>query len=236
MNLQELDNYILDDAINFHTDLNPQIWNYEEKMRPEVHKALLDIADDFREFLGIGYLALVDITVSGSNAAYSYTPHSDIDLHLVVDFKKLSNDEVYKELFNAKKYQYNDQHNIRIRSYDVELYVQDVNQRHESLGEYSLMKDDWNKIPTQKRANIDDNATHLKYNKLHDLIVLALAGDNLEHTEAAIDILKRYRQAGLAEKGEFSPENLAFKVLRKKGFVQKLYDKRDALEDAVLSI
>ncbi len=236
MNLQELDNYILDDAINFHTDLNSAIWNHKERMRPEVRKALLDIADDFREFLGIQYLALTDITVSGSNAAYSYTPYSDIDLHLVVDFKKISNDEVYKELFDAKKYQYNDQHDIKIRSYDVELYVQDIDQRHESLGEYSLMKDDWNRIPTQRRANIDDNATYLKYNKLHDLIILALAGDNLEHTEQAIDILKRYRQAGLAKKGEFSPENLAFKILRKRGFVQKLYDKRDALEDAVLSI
>jgi len=103
MNLQELDNYILDDAINFHTDLNSAIWNHKERMRPEVRKALLDIADDFREFLGIQYLALTDITVSGSNAAYSYTPYSDIDLHLVVDFKKISNDEVYKELFDAKK-------------------------------------------------------------------------------------------------------------------------------------
>jgi hypothetical protein len=148
----------------------------------------------------------------------------------------MSNDDVYKELFDAKKYQYNDKHDIKIRSYDVELYVQDANQTHTSLGEYSLIKNDWNRIPTQRRANLDDTATQLKYNKLHDLIVLALAGNELEHIQIAIDILKRYRQAGLAEKGEFSPENLAFKILRKKGFVQKLYDRRDALEDAVLSI
>ena len=73
-------------------------------MLPQVREKLLAIAADFQEFLGVENLGIEDITLSGSNAAYSYTPKSDIDLHLVV---KLPSDPVYQELFNAKKYQYN---------------------------------------------------------------------------------------------------------------------------------
>jgi ABC-type proline/glycine betaine transport system substrate-binding protein len=53
-------------------------------------------------------LEVTDITISGSNAAYTYTDHSDIDLHLVADLPRADANEVYRELFDAKKYQYND--------------------------------------------------------------------------------------------------------------------------------
>ena len=80
MDIYELDSYRLSDAVKFHTELNPALWD-GKTMRPEVRDALLKIADDFKTFMGIDDLAIEDITVSGSNAAVSYTPHSDIDLH-----------------------------------------------------------------------------------------------------------------------------------------------------------
>ena len=76
-----------------------------------------------------------DITVSGSNAAYSYTDSSDLDLHILIDMNQLPDDEVYRELFDAKKKLYNDEHQITVRGIPVELYVQDANQKHVSLGE-----------------------------------------------------------------------------------------------------
>lgn len=236
MNLFELDTYRLHDAINFHKELNPQLWDSDEQLRPIVKNTIIKIAKDFRDFLGINDLVVTDITISGSNAAYSYTPYSDIDLHLIVDFTQLNNDDVYRELFNAKKYQYNDQHDIMIRGYEVELYVQDAAQPHASLGEYSIINNDWNKIPTKKRANLDDTATKAKYEKLREFILMALANDDERNIEIATNIIKKYRKAGLAEKGEFGPENLAFKILRKKGLVQKLWDKKRDLEDARMSL
>ncbi|NBR26138.1 MAG: hypothetical protein EBU08_20615 [Micrococcales bacterium] len=123
MNLHELDRYKLSDAVKFNARLNPRIWGQDEHLKPQVRDALMKIADDFRATLGVKDLDLKDITLSGSNAAYTYTPNSDIDLHLVVD---IPNDEVYRELFDAKKYAYNNQHNIKIGGYDVELYVHTV--------------------------------------------------------------------------------------------------------------
>jgi hypothetical protein len=235
MDIYELDSYRLSDAVKFHTELNPALWD-GKTMRPEVREALLKIADDFKTFMGIDDLALEDITVSGSNAAFSYTPHSDIDLHLLVDFSKLNPDEVYQELFNAKKYQYNDQHDIKIRGYDVELYVQDSNKPVRSLGEYSLVKDDWTRIPVQRRGNLDEKSTQSKYEKLKGLIELATNSNSFEQVTAVTDTIKKYRQAGLDEHGEFGPENLAYKMLRTQGYVERLFKHKADLEDARLSL
>jgi len=235
MNLEELDNFQLTKAINFNTDLNPQIF-MNDKMRPLVRNKLIEIADHFREFLGVQNIALVDIEVSGSNAAYSYTPHSDVDLHLIVDFTKLPNNEVYKEMFDAKKYQYNHNHDIKIKGYEVELYVQDAAEPHHSLGSYSVMKDEWNKIPSKQRANLNDTATLLKYDKLKNLAIRALASDDSEYLNSVLDLVKKYRSAGLDEFGEFGPENLAFKMLRTDGYFAKLWAKRRGHEDSKLSL
>ena len=119
MNILELDSYNLADAVKFHDRLNHRLWDSSEHLHPQVHAKLMEIAQDFQEFLGVPDLDVKDITISGSNAAYNYTPNSDIDLHLVVDLPEADSSEVYRELFDAKKFQYNAQHNITIGGYDV---------------------------------------------------------------------------------------------------------------------
>jgi hypothetical protein len=51
----------------------------------KVREQLLVIAQDFLQELGVNDLDVKDITISGSNSAYSYTKHSDLDLHILVD-------------------------------------------------------------------------------------------------------------------------------------------------------
>jgi hypothetical protein len=236
MDIKELQSFRLSDAVKFHDNLNPALWTEKGELDPEVKKQLMIIARDFMSELGLSSLKVEDITISGSNAAYSYTPHSDLDLHIIVDFSKLPNDEVYQELFNAKKTLYNDAHDITVHGVPVELYVQDKNQPHASLGEYSLLKNEWNKFPVKRRANFDQTETRLKYEKLGELIELALRTKNLNRIEKVLDIIKRYRKAGLTKTGEFGPENLAFKALRKQGMIQKLYDLKQDLHSKELSI
>ena len=235
MNLKELDNFKLHDAIFFHNQLNPVIFD-GDMMNPEVRRQLMLIAEDFVDHLGINHLRIQDVTVSGSNAAYTYTKHSDIDLHILVDIDAMDNDVVYRELFDAKKTIYNDSHDITIGGYDVELYVQDSNQPVISLGEYSVMNDKWIKLPRKSRANLDQMATKLKYNKLYRLAELALKYNNVEKLQNVMRTIKKYRQAGLDMHGEFGPENLAYKALRSKGILKKLYDLLDKLHSKRLSL
>ena len=236
MDIKELENFNLADAVKFHDELNPALWTDKGRLDPEVHERLMDIAKDFMAYLGLSSLKVEDITISGSNAAYSYTPHSDLDLHLLVDYDKLPDDEVYKELFNAKKTIYNDKHDIKVRGVPVELYVQDSNQPHHSLGEYSILKKDWIKMPIKRRANFDQSATKAKYEKLGELIELAIKTRSLKRVDKALDIVRRYRKAGLEKTGEFGPENLAFKAIRKQGLFQELWDLKNELRSEELSI
>jgi len=234
MQLHELD-FDLGAAINFHDELNTKLFE-DNKLRPEVRKQLMVIADDFKEELEIPDSEVEDLTISGSNAAYSYSKHSDLDLHLIVDIAALPNSELQQKLFNARKSLYNQSHDLKIRGIPVELYVQDSAQPHVSLGIYSVKNDEWIKEPVKTRANLNQTATKAKYEKLKDLIELAERARSLELVLNIMDTLKRYRKAGLTETGEFGPENLAFKVLRSQGYIDRLYDLRDELHSERLSI
>jgi hypothetical protein len=233
MNILELDSYNLDDAVKFNDRLNPKLWDASEHLKPEVKAQLLMIAEDFCEFLGVTDLDLQDITISGSNAAYTYTPNSDIDLHLVV---KMPNDPVYRELFDAKKFQYNEQHNIKIGGYDVELYVQDADQPHISQGIYSILNDDWIQVPRRVKSVVDDTSTENKFKTIGLQIERAIKSGNLTRMTRMAEKIKKMRQTGLEQHGEFGPENLAFKMLRTQGKIKELYDARNAAKDQELSL
>jgi hypothetical protein len=235
MDIRELEDFRLSDAVKFHDALNPDLWE-NNKLKPEVKDQLLKIANDFILELGVAIPKIKDITISGSNAAYSYTPYSDLDLHILIDFNELSDDEIYQELFTAKKNLYNEEHDIEVYGVPVELYVQDCNQKHISLGAYSIVNDDWIRIPKKQKANFDQEATKAKFEKLGSMIELALKSNSLEKVEKVLDVLKRYRQAGLSSKGEFGPENLSYKALRNLGYIQKLYDYKNQLHSKDLSL
>jgi hypothetical protein len=233
MNIHELSTYNLADAVKFHRRLNPRIWGRDEQLLPEVRDKLLAIAADFQEFLGVEDLNVQDITISGSNAAYSYTKNSDIDLHLIV---AMPDNPVYQELFNAKKYQYNDEHNIKIGGADVELYVQPSDQTHISQGVYSIRDNKWISIPQRKRAQVDDACVRDKVASLDARIHSAVRSKNLEAVTRLWDKIKAMRKIGLEQHGEFGCENIAFKLLRNNGCIKLLKDTKTALEDRELSL
>ena len=235
MDLKELDSFKMSDAIAFHDQLNPKLF-HGQQLRPDVDEQLRVIAQDFISELGVKDLDVKDITISGSNAAYSYTPNSDLDLHILVDLSQYSDDAVYQELFHAKKNLYNESHDITINGIPVELYVQDANVPVVSLGEYSVLKNKWLKIPSKRRSNLDQTATKQKYEKLAKIAEYALHSKDLSKVKNVLDTIKRYRQAGLDVGGEFGPENLAYKMLRSQGLITKLYDLRDKLHSKKLSI
>lgn len=235
MRLTELADYSLSQAIVFRDKLNPELFQ-AGKMLPEVQNQLLKIAKDFQDFMGVNNLEIDDITISGSNAAYTYTPHSDIDLHLIVDIAELDDSEVYRELFDAKKFQYNNTRNIKIAGYDVELYVQDSRQEHASLGIYSILHNTWVSKPKRIKPEVDDLSIKAKVESLSKRIHQALTTDDLDTAQSIWASIKDMRKAGLSSGGEFSPENLAFKVLRTQGLNQQLVNHIQALKDQQLSL
>jgi hypothetical protein len=224
----------LHDAIVFRKNLNPALWQ-DGDMKPEIKQAIMNMAAEFQSFLGLDNLDVVDITVSGSNAAYTYTPHSDIDLHLVVKVpKKLEG--LYKELFDAKKNLYNMTHDQTIKGYKVEFYVQDERDPVQSMGIYSVINGKWLAFPKRQRANIDDLSILSKVDALTVRVNSCLQSNDYEKCKKTWEDIKTLRKNGLEAEGEFSPENLAFKIIRTRGLTTQLFNHILELKDKQLSL
>ena len=232
MLLREFVEQHVSDAVMFHNELNPAFWE-NGKMKPIIRYKLLQVAMDFVKFIGIKELGLTDVIVTGSNASYNYTKHSDIDLHLVV---KIPDSDVFKELYDSKKGLWNEQHDVKIKGYDIEVYVQDADEKHVSSGMYSILNDKWIKEPKPVKPDINDMSVEHKYHDIHNQIEKAVKKGNKAKLESLKDSIKKMRQSGLDKEGEFSAENLAFKMLRNLGDMEKLVYAIAKLRDQELSI
>ena len=213
-----------------HHELNPVLWD-NNRLRTEVRFKLIKIARHFAEYLNVPRLHLKDVTLSGSSAGYNYSSYSDIDLHLVVS-KTDGNDE----LFTAKKNLYNSEHKLVIDNIPVELYVQPADQKHHSAGIYSVLDDQWLVEPVHEEPTINPKDIKAKARNYAGKINSAIRSNDLAKCRKAMDDLKRLRKAGLESNGEQSVENLAFKLLRARGQINKLRKYIDKLQSAELSL
>lgn len=235
MYLRELHNSLVDTAVIFHDNLNPLIWDEHNMMQPVIRFKLLEVAKHLIDFIEVPDIFLKDITISGSNAAYTYTKNSDIDLHLVVNIPT-ENEQYFKELFKAKKNQYNFDHNIKIKDIDVEVYVQDSKEDHISAGIYSILDNKWLSKPQPMKVTIDDQDVKEKVENYLSKIEFALNSYDLGVVTTIKKRLHSLRKTGLEREGETSIENLSYKILRNKGYVDKLQKHIYYLEDKKLSL
>ena len=213
-----------------HHELNPVLWD-NNRLRPEVREKLLKIARHFALYLNVPRLYLKDVTLSGSSANYNYSEYSDIDLHLVVG-KTNGNDE----LFSAKKNLYNNEHNLAIGNIPVELYVQPADQKHHSAGIYSVLDDKWITEPVHEEPTIDPKDIKAKARNYASKINSAMRSGDLAKCRETMEELRRLRKAGLEAGGEQSVENLAFKLLRARGQIDKMRKYITKLDSAELSL
>jgi len=231
-------------SFHLQDELNPKIWESSDKMSSKVRDRLLEIAYQFIEFLGVDVI-ISDVVMTGSLANYNWSQYSDVDLHLIADFDQFSEKELplYEELFKLKKTLFNDKHNITIYGYDVELYVQNDVEAHFSSGEYSVLFDEWKNKPKKEDVEIDTALIKTKSEHWMKTIDEVIDDSKEKSMESGVDSiskvkdkLKKYRTAGLENGGEMSDENLVFKVLRRNGYIQKLFDFQDEYQDKKLSL
>lgn len=233
-------------SFNVQDELNSKIWIEHDghyHMREEVRKRLLEIAEEFVKFLGMD-IFVQDVTMTGSLANYNWSQFSDVDLHIMYDFKEsYDKEDIVKELFKIKKTLFNSTHNIKVKGFDVELYVQDTSEPHVSSGVYSVLFSQWINEPSKDEVVIDSEVIKKKTESWMEKIdnVIEDVEDEdldtaLEYIDLLKDKLKEYRNNGLEREGEYSYENLVFKVLRRNGYIDKLFDFKNKLMDKNLSL
>lgn len=241
-------------SFNIKHSLNPKFWK-DGRLDSRVRLKLLDIADDFIEFLSIDWVKPEDIVITGSIANFTWNKdYSDVDLHIKYDFSKIDDrTEFVDNYFFSQKKLWNETHkDIKIFGFPVEVFVEDINNDAISSGIYSLESDDWVEKPNR------DDLTSSKVNKTlirQKVAEYADAIDNLydlyqkntndeykirkigEKANALFNKIKNVRKNSLDKtKKEISNGNIIFKSLRRMNYIDKLSKIKNKTYDKLASL
>jgi predicted nucleotidyltransferase len=236
----------LTEAVEKHAKLNSKLFTKNELLKETVRKKMLEIVDEFLGNLKEQNIEIKveDILLVGSNASYNYTKDSDIDLHVVANTKNIKYEpDIADALYSAYRTLFNKNLDISIYDIPLELYVETEKTPRNSNGVYSVKKDKWEKKPVQEEIPEYDiealNKLVDKWEKKCKDLLDKIAADKLDDEKQVVklieDIYEKLRKAGVA-KSEYAVENLAFKELRNKGYLDKLKSSKHELISKRLSL
>lgn len=230
----------IDIQINEPKDtLNRDLWDGMH-LKQNVRLAMLKIVKAFKKSLKID-VPIKDVIFTGSMANFNWTLNSDIDIHLILDLTSMDEPEEFvEEYLIAKKTLWNSTHNITIKGFEVELYAKDEETLTSSKGVYSVLKGDWIQKPTRLTEDIDEISIKEKVagimNDIDSLDDIPDEQEKMDACEKIKDRIKKMRNSGLEKGGEYSVENLAFKVLRKSEYLDKLWGLHKKMFDDSLTL
>jgi hypothetical protein len=231
------------ESFDTHDRLAPEIWR-DEEIKSEVVRRLMKIAQNFIDNLPVE-VDIEDVRLTGSLANYNWSNYSDVDLHIIVDFLGVDeNRALVKAFFDNARMRWNDRHDIRMKGYEVEIYVEDSREQHVSSGVYSLLNREWVQRPTKFRSNIDFPSARRKaddvefqVNIVGNLITAGKLEAAMRNIERLKKKIKNMRRAGLESTlREFSVENIAFKILRRNGILGELERMKNETYDEMMTV
>jgi hypothetical protein len=204
--------------------LNPILWD-SDQLHSNLRVGFMKIAKAFYDFLEVE-ADILDVIIIGSSANYNWTKHSDIDLHVVINYLEVG-DNLYlvKNYMHAKKSIWNINHPLKLKGMNIELYAQDLNEElHSSVGVYSLLHNKWITKPSAEQISIDDSTIQTKSEPYeYEIDSLSIDDPRIEQKIQNLkQRLRHLRQTGLDTAGEYSIENMAYKHLRNNGYLERL--------------
>jgi len=222
----------------YNAKLNPDIWDVSQNIHQDVAAHLIKIAKDFYESTEIK-AKLKDIILIGSSANYNWTPESDLDVHLVIDTKELgmTDKDTIVNYLDALKQKWNAEHDIKVKGHKVETYIQDIEHETHATGIFSLLKNQWLVKPVKEKVEIDRDLIKKKFGEYVSKIHKVSLSPTPEGLKSLLDDIYKMREKGLdSEHGELSTENLVFKLIRSKGFLDKIRELKTKIYDKSVSL
>ena len=235
-------------SFNLRGGLCPKIWDNpdsekvtEIKLNSDVRHHILMIAKEFIDSFNLPKLEVDDVLLTGSIANYNWSDYSDVDIHVVIDTASIDGgDELVKEFLLVKKSVYGFKHDIKLKDFDVEVYPQDINEKLDADGVYSVLYKKWLKIPNRDDFKFNKEAVLSKVkefnSKLDEIKKTKDLKSRIEMISTIREKLRKYRKSGLESGGEYSTENLVFKYLRRTNFINQLTQIKLKSTDKLLSL
>jgi predicted nucleotidyltransferase len=244
--IDEASQEILTEAIEKHDSLNNKLFTKDELLKDKVRDKMLEIVDTFLADLEEQEVKIKvdDILFIGSNASYNYTKDSDIDLHILANTKAVDYPaDLGAAIYSAYRSIFNKNLDITLYNIPLEIFVETEDSARVSNGVYSVKKNKWIKKPVQEDIpEYDKDALDKlveeweeKCKNLIDDIKADKLDDEKKVVKMLEDIYEKLRKKGVA-KGEYAIENLAFKELRNKGYLDQLKEYRNELTSKRLSL
>lgn len=225
-------------TLRSHDELNPRLW-IGDKLRPEVREKLTAFAETFGRHSKIPPALVQDVLMVGGSAGYNWTQFSDIDVHLLVDKRELGPEELVNDFLQSKKNLWSLTHNVKVRGFPLEGYVQDLTEQSPvGQGVYSIKNGRWIKTPEHDTHSwTTDESFEAKVTTLKAQIDhMVDTGASLADLDELKSRIANMRRAGLSQGGEYNIDNEVFKELRNAGYLQKMTTYARNREDSELSL
>lgn len=230
-------------------ELNEKFW-VNGRLNSKVRVRIMDIADDFIDFLNIKWVKPIDVIFTGSLANFNWTKFSDIDIHILIDFSKVYKDiDFVNDYFEMKKRIWSQEHDsLKIYGFPIELYVENSDNVSFSSGVFSIEKNKWIKFPSKFNEN-NINEKFIKYKSSSIINKIDCLYDKSKKTNNENELnkicseakklfkkLKFERKKCLSENGEVGNWNIIYKIIRKNGRLEKLWNISSNIYDKINSI
>jgi hypothetical protein len=142
--------------------------------------------------------------------------------------------KILNEAVQGIRFRWNLRHDIKIKGYDVELFLQSLDDPDASTATYSLTNNNWIKHPKYEVPYVDEIELERKYlgyvYEIDELETRLLFGSKIPSSAKELykraktikEKIQKMRSESLRKEGEFSIGNLTFKKLRNTGYIEKI--------------
>lgn len=225
--------------IKAHDTLNTKLWD-GFVLKEDVEKKIKEIVNFFVDKIKSNEIKIVvkDIWLLGSNTSYNYNENSDLDVHIMVNVNDSS--ELMK-LYNTYRILFREIYTPIIKDIPVEIYFEEYKKATGTSEAVYSLEYGWLKKPIKGALKINSQEANAKYesfieefNSLQEKISHEDLNYQLEEIDNLLNRIYELRSYGLSHNGEFSLENIVFKELRSKGYIDALRILKRDLENKLI--
>lgn len=233
------------------TSLDPNFFDDNHHLKPEVRSRLMELAQDVLSSLKKQGFELTPafVILGGSLLGSNWDEFSDVDFHFGVDFSKYQDPVLTRNYLQSFAKAFNQSKDLKLLGRELEIYFQDAEEKFETPGIYDVQNDHWVKFPDGVQVEITPHMEKAAeqylqtinqyvdyWNQTVDKKDHAAVGDFLDTINGYWDSIMAMRKEAMLHGGMYAEGNQIFKMLRRNGAFDKFNTLTKGVEQAYYDI